>query len=59
VIYGVNGVTVGVLADPRTFHICARTRAAAAYCWGDNGSGQLGDGTRNNRYAPTPVAGPM
>lgn len=26
-----------------------------AWCWGDNGSGQLGDGTNERRHAPAPV----
>ncbi len=38
-------------------HTCGVTRDAQAYCWGANGSGQLGDGTFTDRYAPTPVAG--
>jgi hypothetical protein len=31
------------------------TGAAAAYCWGANGSGQLGDGTTTQRTAPFQV----
>jgi len=36
---------------------CAVNRAGQAYCWGDNLSGALGDGTTSNRLVPTPVAG--
>jgi len=35
-------------------HACRVTTAGAAYCWGLNGSGQLGNGTTTN--SPTPVA---
>jgi Regulator of chromosome condensation (RCC1) repeat len=36
-------------------HSCARLGSGAVLCWGDNSSGQLGDGTRSWRYTPTSV----
>jgi alpha-tubulin suppressor-like RCC1 family protein len=36
---------------------CAVRRSGQVVCWGDNGSGQLGDGTQNPRPLPTPVPG--
>jgi alpha-tubulin suppressor-like RCC1 family protein len=38
------------------YHTCGITKAGQAYCWGYNGSGQLGDDTRTGRSTPTPVA---
>ncbi|SOC58086.1 cell wall-binding repeat-containing protein [Ornithinimicrobium cerasi] len=38
-------------------HHCAVTSAGAAVCWGENGSGQLGDATTVDRVSPVPVSG--
>jgi alpha-tubulin suppressor-like RCC1 family protein len=44
-----NGVSAG--------YTCGVAPSGAAYCWGNNGYGQLGDGTTTNQLTPTPVAG--
>jgi alpha-tubulin suppressor-like RCC1 family protein len=36
---------------------CALTSSGAAYCWGYNGRGGLGDGSTIDRNAPVPVSG--
>jgi formylglycine-generating enzyme required for sulfatase activity/alpha-tubulin suppressor-like RCC1 family protein len=61
----VYGATPVVVLGSLTFtsvvagfaHSCGLMAAGAAYCWGDNSSGQLGDGTTTNRLTPVAVAG--
>jgi alpha-tubulin suppressor-like RCC1 family protein len=38
-------------------HTCGVTPAEAAYCWGSNANGGLGDGTSVERGVPTLVVG--
>jgi hypothetical protein len=49
------GVTVSQVSVGEN-HTCA-VSAGALYCWGHNGSGQLGDGTLTSRPSPVAVAG--
>jgi subtilisin family serine protease len=39
------------------FHTCALTAANGVRCWGQNTTGQIGDGSTTNRVAPTDVFG--
>lgn len=39
------------------YHTCALSVERRAYCWGGNGSGALGDGTREDRARPAAVTG--
>lgn len=40
-------------------HTCGRTQNGEAYCWGDNGAGQLGTGLGTSSPTPMPVAGTL
>jgi alpha-tubulin suppressor-like RCC1 family protein len=48
---GVAAISVG------GYHSCAITSSGAAWCWGENQVGQLGDGTTVDRATPAPVSG--
>jgi len=37
-------------------HTCALTTTGQLLCWGQNGNGQIGDGTMTNANEPTPVS---
>ena len=56
-----SGLTIGVVAlASGSFHSCAVIGGGTVQCWGNNGSGQLGDGTSgptNSRSTPVPVVG--
>jgi len=53
-----GGITFAQLA-PGGFigHTCALATDGVAYCWGDNEVGAIGDGTTDDRFVPTRVAG--
>jgi len=45
-----------VAVSPWFRHTCGLTPDGAAYCWGDNSTGALGNGTTVSSSAPTQVA---
>jgi len=58
----VSGASFVAVSASRKFnypvHTCGLARGGEAYCWGRNGSGQLGDGTSANSAVPVRVVGP-
>ena len=55
-----RSISSGVLAQGSgSGHSCALDVDGRAWCWGDNGKGQLGDGTTVARPAPVRVSGSL
>lgn len=54
-VRSVGGPAVGISAG--SLHTCAVLNGGAAWCWGNNSFGQLGDGTTTNRFVPVDVFG--
>ena len=52
---GLSSAVIAVSAGGK--HTCAVTQTGSVLCWGSNESGQLGDGTYENRWVPAPVTG--
>jgi alpha-tubulin suppressor-like RCC1 family protein len=52
----IGGIAFSVVAPGSTI-TCGLSPAGAAYCWGRNEDGRLGDGTTTTRMTPTPVQG--
>jgi hypothetical protein len=51
---GLHGAT-GISAS--SFYTCAVLTTGGVKCWGENEAGQLGDGTKQNRFHPVSVRG--
>lgn len=52
-----GGLTFATVSAGGIDFTCGLTALNAAYCWGNNAYGQLGDGTTTDRYTPVAVTG--
>lgn len=52
-----GGLTFASVSAGGGPHTCGVTSTGAAYCWGDNSVGELGNGTSTNSTVPVPVSG--
>ena len=57
VVTGLSSGVAAIATAAGAYHTCAVTTAGGALCWGNNGSGQLGNGTVANSSVPAPVSG--